>query len=168
MWPERAGHLLPTGPSRSHRCRWTRRIGRAATLTGAVATAPLLLSAPSASALASQTPRSASPCSVVTRVGPPPAHRNRPSVSYSPRSGASYTDVVVTVPPLVGVILDGRGRPVLVRTNTAAAPSCGDLFWIYATTSAGVGHPATLRQVDAVLSSDLGGPWRVGVWRTIA
>jgi hypothetical protein len=97
---------------------------------------------------------------------PPPS---LPSTS-TPSSGTSTT-VTVTVEPVVGVELDSSGHPYAVRTNTGAAPSCTDYFWIFTSSTDAVGHLGDLAQVNEVMalnSPTLAGPWRPGVWRSLS
>jgi hypothetical protein len=96
----------------------------------------------------------------------PPPSLPTPS---APSSGTSIT-VAVTVEPVVGVELDPSGHPYAVRTNTGAAPSCADYFWIFTSPTDAVGHLGDLAQVNEVMalnSPTQAGPWMPGVWRSL-
>lgn len=96
--------------------------------------------------------------------GAPPAPGGCPAVAPLPQppspgkastTGTHETTVVVVVPAVTIVLLNGAGAPIAVETNTGHAPSCSSLFFV-------TSHPddhdlrrANLQQENQVMRMDL-------------
>lgn len=81
---------------------------------------------------------------------------------------SNTTSVTITVPAMVGVALDSSGQPNQARTNTGSAPTCAAYYWVYANSSQTTGHRADLAQVNQIMTSNLSGSWKSGVWHSVA
>jgi hypothetical protein len=160
---------LPDGPGVRRRLAATglllAGLGGVTSILAGVAGALTAPPVPTAVSLASATP----PPSCAGLKPPPSSNGSTPSSGTS--SGASGTvTVTVAVQPVVGVELDSEGHPYAVRTNTGAAPSCADYFWIFTGPADAVGHPGNLAQVNDVMASPPNqvGPWKTGIWRGVS
>ena len=91
-----------------------------------------------------------------------------PSAPSTSSGSANSVAVTVEVPAVVGLTLNAQGVPQMARSNTTAAPACGDVFVIFSSTSSTSFHQATLKQVNAAMALTTGGGWKIGVWNSLA
>jgi hypothetical protein len=111
---------------------------------------------------------------------PVPATEGLPVVTAVPvgavaPASAGATAVTFTIPPTVGVRVDGAGVPVAVRTNTAVAPARTDSWRLSRPGEPGGTAPDDAALVERTLAlvaaqPDLPAPgdWRPGTWYDLA
>jgi hypothetical protein len=111
-------------------------------------------------------PLQAQTAPIVCDLPPLPAPVTAP---VSARTTPGGTTVSFTVLPVTQVQLDARGAPVLVRTNTGAAPDCTTDQWYTLAASSTKPEPAPLAMINQVMNgiapSD---QWSPGVWHELA
>ena len=96
-----------------------------------------------------------------------PAQPTAPAASTGPPTDRTVIPATVSVPPVVRVVVDPRGIPYAVSTNTGMAPSCADYVVAFDGRYDTVGHLADLRLVNEIVGLQLGGSWSPGHWHLI-
>jgi hypothetical protein len=88
---------------------------------------------------------------------PPPSDRipANPTPAQVTTSGSSETKVQIVVEPVTMVLLASDGTPSAVQTNSGQRPRCGDLFYVTSSPQISGARPATLLQIDQIMSTDL-------------